>query len=136
MSNCGSPCSCEVGTLGSSGLSPSGVHAILEIGRTPGILARDLAELLRLDKSNLSRQIAKLEASGLVRRETGSDDARSFHLYLTASGESLRVDIDREVNAQVSRALSKLKPRDRHELIRCVGLYVDALNEVSHEQGA
>lgn len=121
-------------TLGSTGLSPSGVHAVLEIGRSPGILARDLAELLRLDKSNLSRQIAKLESAGFVRREPGSEDARSFHLHLTASGESLRGDIDRDVNAQVSRALSKLKPSDRHELIRCVALYVDALNEVARER--
>src|SRR4051812_41173860 len=110
-------------TLGDTGLSPSGVHAVLEIGRTPGILARDLAELLRLDKSNMSRQVAKLEAAGYIRREAASDDARSFHLHLTESGHALRDDIDRDVTDQVSRALSKLPPADRRELIRCLALY-------------
>src|SRR3954454_11663986 len=91
-------------TLGDTGLGASAVHAVLEIGRTPGIQARDLADLLRLDKSNMSRQVAKLEAAGLVRREATSDDARSFHLYLTDSGQSLRGDIDRDATDQVSRA--------------------------------
>lgn len=121
-------------TLGDTGLSPSGVHAVLEIGRTPGILARDLAELLRLDKSNMSRQVAKLEASGYVRREAASDDARSFHLHLTESGEAFRDDIDRDVTDQVSRALSKLPEADRHELVRCLALYVDALKQVAEER--
>jgi len=121
-------------TLGDTGLSPSGVHAVLEIGRTPGILARDLAELLRLDKSNMSRQVSKLEAAGLVRRETASDDARSFHLHLTDSGQALRNDINRDVTDQVSRALAKLAPADRRGLIRCLGLYVEALEQVGRER--
>lgn len=123
-------------TLGSTGLGASGVHAVLEIGRTPGIQARDLAELLRLDKSNMSRQVAKLEAAGLVRRESASDDARSLHLYLTESGQSLRGDIDRDVTSQVSRALSKLASADRHELVRCLVLYVEALKSVAQERAS
>ena len=120
-------------TLGDTGLGASAVHAVIEIGRSPGIQARDLAELLRLDKSNTSRQVAKLEAAGLVRREAASDDARSFHLYLTDSGQALRGDIDRDVTGQVSRALSKLASADRHELIRCLTLYVEALRSVGQE---
>lgn len=123
-------------TLGDTGLGASGVHAVLEIGRTPGIQARDLAELLRLDKSNMSRQVARLESAGFVRRESASGDARSLHLYLTDSGQALRDDIDRDVSAQVSRALGKLPPADRHELIRCLGLYVDALRRVNQEHAS
>lgn len=121
-------------TLGNTGLGPSGVHAVLEIGRTPGILARDLAELLRLDKSNTSRQVAKLESAGLVRRESVSDDARSFHLFLTESGQVLRDDIDRDVTDQVSRALEMLASPDRLQLIQCLTLYVEALQSVNQER--
>jgi DNA-binding MarR family transcriptional regulator len=120
-------------TLGETGLGASAVHAVIEIGRSPGILARDLAELLRLDKSNMSRQVARLEAACLLRREAANDDARSFHLYLTRLGQALHDDIDREVTGQVSRALSKLKSTDRHELIRCLTLYVEALRSVAQE---
>jgi hypothetical protein len=31
-------------TLGDTGLGPSGIKAVFEIGRTPGILARDLGD--------------------------------------------------------------------------------------------
>jgi DNA-binding MarR family transcriptional regulator len=116
-------------TLANTGLGASGVHAVLEIARNPGIQARDLADLLRLDKSNTSRQLAKLEAAGLVRREAASQDARCFHLYLTNSGQATRREIDRYSTAQVSRALSKLVPADRRALIRCLSLYVEALNQ-------
>jgi DNA-binding MarR family transcriptional regulator len=115
-------------TLANTGLGASAVHAVLEIGRNPGIQARDLADLLRLDKSNTSRQLAKLEAAGLVRREAASEDARSYYLYLTGSGRAIRREIDRYSTDQVSRALSKLVPADRRALIRCLSLYVEALN--------
>ena len=50
-------------SLAGSELAPSAVHAIIEIGLQPGIQARDLAAILRLDKSNTSRQVAKLESA-------------------------------------------------------------------------
>lgn len=121
-------------TLGDTGLSASAVHAVIEIGRTPGIQARDLADLLRLDKSNMSRQLAKLETAGLVRRESASDDGRSYHVHLTDSGKALLRDIDLDVTDQVSRALGKLARTDRQELIRCLQLYVDALKSVAEER--
>ncbi len=53
-------------TLADSDLAPSAVHAVIEIGLAPGLQARDLADTLRLDKSNTSRQLAKLESLGLL----------------------------------------------------------------------
>lgn len=123
-------------TLGDTGWGPSAVHAVIEIGRRPGIQARDLADLLRLDKSSTSRQVAKLERAGLVRRESATDDARSSHLFLTDAGQSLSGDIDRDVTDQVSRALNKLASSDRHELVRCLMLYVEALRSVAQERAS
>ncbi|MFP4902896.1 MarR family transcriptional regulator, partial [Paraburkholderia sp. BR14261] len=39
-------------TLADSDLAPSAVYAIIEIGAQPGINARALGDILRLDKSN------------------------------------------------------------------------------------
>ena len=75
-------------TLADSDWAPSAVHAILEIGMAPGINARDLGNILRLDKSNTSRQLARLEAAGVVERRVSSDDARAIELYLTAEGKA------------------------------------------------
>lgn len=77
-------------TLADSDWAPSAVHAILEIGMAPGINAKDLGAILRLDKSNTSRQLARLEAAGIVERRVSSEDARAIELYLTAEGKKLR----------------------------------------------
>lgn len=115
-------------SLAGSDLAPSAVHAIIEIGLQPGIQARDLAGILRLDKSNTSRQLAKLESAGLVTRETDTGDARASRLTLTAAGLELRARIDQFATDQVSRALRKLAPDDQQSLIRFMSLYADALS--------
>lgn len=114
-------------TLAESDLAPSAVHAILEIGAAPGISARDLGNVLRLDKSNTSRQVAKLEASGLVKRAVADEDARLSELYLTDTGQKLRKKIDRFATDQVSNALRRMVPTDQQALVRSLALYADAL---------
>ncbi|WP_186087504.1 bifunctional helix-turn-helix transcriptional regulator/GNAT family N-acetyltransferase [Burkholderia gladioli] len=114
-------------TLADSELAPSAVHAILEIGMAPGISAKDLGQRLRLDKSNTSRQLARLEAAGYVERRAGSEDARISALSLTAEGRKLRSRIDRFATEQVSNALRHLAPADQQNLLRSFALYADAL---------
>jgi DNA-binding MarR family transcriptional regulator/GNAT superfamily N-acetyltransferase len=114
-------------TLADSGLAPSAVHAIIEIGAAPGIQARDVADILRLDKSNASRQIARLESAGFVTRQTSSEDGRSSELYLSAAGQKLRRKIDKFATDQVSDALRRLVPEDQRALVRSLALYADAL---------
>ena len=114
-------------TLADSDLAPSAVHAIIEIGLAPGIQARDLADILRLDKSNTSRQLDKLESMGLVSREAATHDARSSRLHLTAAGRKLQKKIDRFATDQVSSALRRLVPADQQTLVRSLSLYADAL---------
>lgn len=114
-------------TLADSDLAPSAVHAIIEIGATPGISAKELGNILRLDKSNTSRQVAKLEAGGLVNRKVANEDARSSELYLTEAGQKLRRKIDRFATDQVSSALRRMVPADQQVLVRSLALYADAL---------
>jgi DNA-binding MarR family transcriptional regulator/GNAT superfamily N-acetyltransferase len=114
-------------TLADSELAPSAVHAVLEIGMVPGISAKDLGNILRLDKSNTSRQVSRLEAAGFVERRVSSDDARATELYLTAGGKKLRKKIDQFATDQVSNALRRMVPSEQQALLRSLALYVDAL---------
>ncbi|MEN4921931.1 helix-turn-helix domain-containing GNAT family N-acetyltransferase [Achromobacter spanius] len=123
-------------SLAGSDLAPSAVHAIIEIGLAPGIQARDLAAILRLDKSNTSRQVAKLESAGLLAREASADDARSSRLYLTEAGNALRARIDQFATDQVSHALRRLAPADQESLIRFLSLYADALSSENPNDAA
>ena len=114
-------------TLADSGLAPSAVHAILEVGAAPGIQARELAGILRLDKSNTSRQLAKLQALGLLERRPAPGDARSSALHLSAAGQALRQKIDRFATDQVSDALQRLVPAEQQALLHSLALYAGAL---------
>jgi DNA-binding MarR family transcriptional regulator/GNAT superfamily N-acetyltransferase len=114
-------------TLADSDLAPSAVHAVIEIGMKPGLSSKDLGLILRLDKSNTSRQVAKLEASGFVKRRTAMEDARAYELYLTEEGEVLRARIDRFATSQVSDALRRIVPADQQTLLRSLSLYAEAL---------
>ncbi|WP_061537106.1 bifunctional helix-turn-helix transcriptional regulator/GNAT family N-acetyltransferase [Collimonas arenae] len=118
-------------TLADSDLAPSAVHAIIEIGAAPGISAKDLGNILRLDKSNTSRQLARMETSGLVRRTVAQADARTSELYLTDIGQKLRKKIDRFATDQVSNALRRMVPADQQALVRSLALYADALAQDS-----
>lgn len=115
-------------TLADSDLAPSAVHAVIEIGAAPGISAKALGEILRLDKSNTSRQVARLEAAGLLKRARAANgDARSSALHLTDEGQKLRRKIDRYATDQVSHALRRMVPADQQALVRSLALYADAL---------
>jgi DNA-binding MarR family transcriptional regulator/GNAT superfamily N-acetyltransferase len=114
-------------TLANSDLAPSAVHAVLEIGMKPGISAKDLGNILRLDKSNTSRQVARLEAAGYLERRVSSDDARASELSLTTEGKKLRKRIDQFATNQVSNALRRMVPSDQQALLRSLALYADAL---------
>jgi DNA-binding MarR family transcriptional regulator/GNAT superfamily N-acetyltransferase len=123
-------------TLADSDLAPSAVHAVLEIGMVPGINSKDLGNILRLDKSNTSRQVARLEAAGIVERRVSSDDARASELYLTAEGKKLRKKIDQFATDQVSNALRRMVPSDQQALLRSLALYADALAQDNAAEAA
>ncbi|ALM85954.1 bifunctional helix-turn-helix transcriptional regulator/GNAT family N-acetyltransferase [Bordetella sp. N] len=124
-------------TLADSDLAPSAVHAVIEIGAAPGISAKALGEILRLDKSNTSRQVARLEASGLLERAPAANgDARSSALYLTDAGQKLRRKIDRYATDQVSHALRRMVPADQQTLVRSLALYADALAQDNQAKAA
>ncbi len=48
---------------------------------------RDLAEASVLTRSGMSRLVDRLEAAGLVRRETAAEDGRGAYAILTPSGQ-------------------------------------------------
>lgn len=61
---------------------------ILNICRNPGITQDQLAKLIFVNKSNVTRQLASLEKSGFVTRQVSAQDARKIEVYPTAKAES------------------------------------------------
>lgn len=113
--------------LADSGLPPSSVHALIEIGAKEGLSGRDLADILNLDKSSISRLVAKLVAAGLVTETVAPSDARSKHLSLTADGTKRLAAIDTFGRNQVRMALARLTTDEQQMVRRSLDLYADAI---------
>lgn len=93
--------------LAGTGLPPSAVHALIEIGGGRARTGAALAECLHLDKSSVSRMLRKLVASGLLAEGT-SADGRAKPLALTPAGVEILAAVDAFARAQVRAALRAL----------------------------
>ncbi len=115
------------GRFAGTDLSPSAVHALIEIAASApqgGISARDLAGRLRLEKSSVSRLLARLAAQGMVE---AAPAGRLRRLALTSAGQARVEEIHAFARAQVAGALDRMTPAQAAQVAEGVGLYAAAL---------
>ena len=74
------------GTLAGTNLSPSAVHAIIEIGARGSLTAAELCEILTLEKSSVSRLVGRLIEAGELAEAVSDRDGRVKLLTLTERG--------------------------------------------------
>lgn len=115
-------------SLAGTDLSPSAVHALIEI-EAGGLTARDLGERLRLEKSSVSRMLRKLVEQGEVSETAGAADARTKLLSLTPAGQARVAAIHAFGNQQVTDALSHLQFGEADKVLEGLRLYADALGD-------
>jgi DNA-binding MarR family transcriptional regulator len=92
------------------GLTAQQRMVIRLIGHAGEIFAGPLAEILRVDPGTLSAAIKRLEARGLVKRRSDTEDRRRVRLTLPVKGKGLDKPTEGTVESAVGRALSKLPP--------------------------
>ncbi|MBS1184237.1 MAG: MarR family transcriptional regulator [Proteobacteria bacterium] len=114
------------GDFAGTDLSPSAVHALIEI-EAGGVTARDLGTRLRLEKSSVSRMLRKLVAAGDVREAAGATDGRVKVLSLTAAGQRRVAAIHAFASRQVTDALSRLDDGEDRAVLDGLRLYTGAL---------
>jgi len=89
----------------------------------------ELADRVGRDYTTVSRQVAKLESLGLVKRQGSAADRRVREAVVTPKGKSMtdRVDAARE---RIGRAIfEKWDAHDFDELVRLVRRFADALKD-------
>jgi DNA-binding MarR family transcriptional regulator len=78
------------------------------VGRTPGISAGALAQILRMHPSTLTGILRRLETRGVLVRKSDPNDARRALFALTAKGRKVDMLKTGTVEAAVRRVLAKL----------------------------
>lgn len=76
----------EDGEMACCGISMAQCHALIEIGRAKRISLIDLATLLNLDNSTMSRTVNNLVNNGMVERQLDPNDRRYITIQLTQDG--------------------------------------------------
>ncbi len=89
----------------------------------------DLAGRAGRDYTTVSRQVAKLEDLGLVRRKASPDDRRLRLATVTAKGKAMTDSIDAARDRLLSAIFRTWKARDVDELVRLLRRFADAFQE-------
>jgi DNA-binding MarR family transcriptional regulator len=77
------------------------------VGRTPGISAGSLAQILRMHPSTLTGILRRLETRGILTRKSDPNDARRALFALTARGRKVDTLKTGTVEAAVRRVLAR-----------------------------
>ena len=111
------------------GLSISQCHVVLEIGLAEDISLNELAGLLNLDSSTMSRTINNLVEQGLVQRDVDLSDRRYVKIRLTKKGAEFFKSIEENINLYYEGVLKSIPVQKRNQVIESLGLLLDALKE-------
>lgn len=104
-------------------------RVIGEIGRNEGCSANRIAEDLNIDKSYLSRVLAKLETKGLISRLPSAGDGRKKQLKLTEAGRELYNKLEVLSDKQAEDILKEVEPEQIGELLESMQFIQTALGK-------
>ena len=116
--------------LAGTDLPPSAVHALLEADARGTVTAGELADILALEKSSVSRMLGSLQRRGEI-AAAPAPDGRTRPIMLTPRGRDTVAAIHDLARRQVAGALGSLKGRQRRTVAEGLGLYADALGAIA-----
>lgn len=118
-------CKCNVNTLQ--------CFLVVEIGRRPGICVKDLSEILKTDKSAISRGIEELVVKGFVSREPSAKDRRCVVLNLTSEGKKRFNKIESDMNVRFKNVFENIDEDKREQVIEALRIYNEAFASIRGE---
>ncbi|WP_209008220.1 bifunctional helix-turn-helix transcriptional regulator/GNAT family N-acetyltransferase [Roseibium polysiphoniae] len=117
-------------TLAGTDLSPSAVHAVIELGLAGELTAKELSSRLTLEKSTISRLLRSLEDRGEVAASRREEDGRSYGLRLTDQGRATFEAVTLFGKEMVVEALPHLEAASPKDLASALHDYASALQTV------
>ena len=103
---------------------------VVEIGRKPGICIKELAGILKIDKSGVSRSVEELVKKGFVTREPSKTDRRSVVLKLTESGRARFEKIEKDMYIEFKKVFSMIEKSDQDQVLEALRIYNEACRKV------
>jgi len=114
-------------TLAATNYSPSAVHSLLEIDRQGAMTAAQLAQMLGLEKSSVSRMLGRLLTAGELCETQSVEDARVKLLRLTPQGKETANRINEYGAKRVIEALQQLDAVQQQKVAQGLTAWAQAL---------
>jgi DNA-binding MarR family transcriptional regulator len=93
----------------------------------------DLAAVLGVDRSAMTRMADRLARKHLVSRRRISSDRRGVRVSLTPAGRDLVLDVSRRRRSEISEIVGRMEQADTHAAIAALRSFADAAGEVPEE---
>ena len=109
------------------GISDTQCFMLVEIGRNKNVSVKKLAEIMKIDKSGISRTVEELVQKGFVERKPSEEDRRYVVLNLTEKGAERFNKIENDMNQKFKGILDRIPKDKRNQVIEALQLYNAAL---------
>ncbi|AKN31405.1 MarR family transcriptional regulator [Clostridium carboxidivorans P7] len=111
------------------GVTISQCHAIVEIGRAEEISLNELAKILTVDKSTMSRTINNLVKNQLVIRELHPEDRRYVTIKLTDEGMKAFKNVECGMQEYYKNIFRAIPEEKREQVLESLKLLTEAVNK-------
>ncbi|WPC39989.1 MarR family winged helix-turn-helix transcriptional regulator [Clostridium sp. JS66] len=111
------------------GVTISQCHAIVEIGRAKEISLNELAKILTVDKSTMSRTINNLVKNELVIRELHPEDRRYVTIKLTDEGMKAFKNVECGMQEYYKNIFRAIPEEKREQVLESLKLLTEAVNK-------
>lgn len=111
------------------GISMAQCHALVEIGRVKSISLNELAELLNLENSTMSRTVNNLVTNNLAKRDIDPQDRRYVTISLTDSGHKLYEGIEEGMNLYFKKVYDSIPENKKQQVLESVQILLEAIGK-------
>lgn len=119
------------------GISETQCFLVVEIGRKPGISVKELADILHVDKSGVSRSVEELVQKGFVERQPSKEDRRFVTLKLLPKGQERFEKIEHDMYLKFKEVFEHIPSDKQAQVVESLMLYNEAClkaEENTHER--
>ena len=104
-------------------------HALVEIGRAGSLSLVELASLLNLDVSTMSRTVNNLVTRHMAKREPNPSDRRYVAIQLTSAGQKHFREIESDMGDYYARIYAAIPEGKRAEVLEALQVLLRAMQD-------
>ncbi|WP_431282843.1 MarR family winged helix-turn-helix transcriptional regulator [Humitalea sp. 24SJ18S-53] len=112
-------------------ITPVQYGILTTLSLNPGADQNSIAHDVGIDRTNVADVLSRLTRRGLVRRQRGAEDKRTFVTWLTPDGERLTKAMLGAMRRAQERLLNPLDGAEREQFLATLLRLIDANNDVS-----